>query len=69
MERLKEAINRFGTPLYIYDLDMLKEDISHLNEETGKTFNLCFAMKANPFLTKQMADYIGRVEVARWGSF
>ena len=59
-EQLEYAAARYGTPLYIFDLDMLKRQADRLKEALGKEAGLCYAMKANPFLTKGMAEQIGR---------
>ena len=56
-EQLEYAAARYGTPLYIFDLDMLKRQADRLKQGAlGEAAGLCYAMKANPFLTKEMAE-------------
>ena len=49
-ELLQEAFRKYGTPLYVFDLDILKEQIERIRAGFGPEINLCYAMKANPFL-------------------
>lgn len=66
---LEYAVSHYKTPLYVYDIDILEEQaknfINLLNERTG----LCFAMKANPFLTEVMSRWTDRIEVCSMGEF
>lgn len=68
-EQLEYAAARYGTPLYIFDLDMLKRQADRLKEALGEVAGLCYAMKANPFLTKEMAGQTDRIEVCSMGEF
>ena len=68
-EQLEYAAARYGTPLYIFDLDMLKRQADRLKEALRKEAGLCYAMKANPFLTKEMAEQTDRIEVCSMGEF
>lgn len=68
-EMLQEAVSRFQTPLYVYDLDRLYAVVSKIRQVMGEKTGLCYAMKANPFLTRQMAARADRVEVCSMGEF
>lgn len=68
-EQLEYACSRFGTPLYIFDLDILKIQTERIREKLGDGISLCYAMKANPFLTAEMAKYVDRIEVCSMGEF
>lgn len=57
----------YGTPLYLFDLDVLREDIAAMKEVLCGKVSLCFAMKANPFLAKEMAGLVERIEVCSPG--
>lgn len=48
-ELLQEAFRKYGTPLYVFDLDILKEQTERIRAGFGPEINLCYAMKANPF--------------------
>ena len=66
-EQLEYAAARYGTPLYIFDMDILNSQIDRLRKILGEETGLCYAMKANPFLTREMADRADRIEVCSMG--
>ena len=68
-ELLQEAFRKYGTPLYVFDLDILKEQTERIRAGFGPEINLCYAMKANPFLTGYMAQWSDRIEVCSMGEF
>ena len=68
-ELLQEASRKYGTPLYVFDLDILKEQTERIRAGFGPEINLCYAMKANPFLTGYMAQWSDRIEVCSMGEF
>lgn len=41
---------RFGTPLYVYDLDVVSRQVAALRGVLPATFDLAYALKANPAL-------------------
>lgn len=43
-----EAVSRYGTPLYLYDLDQFRKNIANLREHLFHGSCLLFSMKANP---------------------
>lgn len=69
MEQLEYGIMNYGTPLYIFDLDTLSREIGRFRRGLGQNIGLCYAMKANPFLTSQMSELTGKVEVCSYGEF
>ena len=68
-ELLQEAFRKYGTPLYVFDLDILKEQTERIRAGFGPEISLCYAMKANPFLTGYMAQWADRIEVCSMGEF
>ncbi len=38
------------TPAYIFDIDILREKVAGICEILGGTAQMCYAIKANPFL-------------------
>lgn len=66
---IANACNEFGTPLYIYNLDELKDRTTMIRNRLSGRAKLCFAMKANPFLISKMTDYIDRFEVCSPGEY
>ena len=71
MERkiLQEAAEKFGTPSYLFDLDRLTQRMETLKKALGSRAELCYAMKANPFLTGALRDLADRFEVCSPGEY
>ena len=71
MERkiLQEAAEKFGTPSYLFDLDRLTQRMEILKKALGSRAELCYAMKANPFLTGALRDLADRFEVCSPGEY
>lgn len=70
MERsiLEQAKEKFGSPLYVFDLDALRQRVDMIRDCLGKV-QCCYAMKANPFLIKPMNEYIDKYEVCSPGEY
>ena len=68
-ETLEYGILKYGTPMYVYDVDQAAATVRIYRELLGDGVGLCFAMKANPFITAQMAERLDRVEVCYMGEF
>ena len=47
---LRRAAARFGTPLYLYDFDVIEARVRTLRRALGPRFELAYAVKANPSL-------------------
>lgn len=68
-ETIQYAAEKYGTPAYIFDLDILKNRVEYIEESIGHQAELCFAMKANPFLVKTLSGLTQRLEVCSPGEF
>lgn len=68
-EILMEAANAYGTPAYLFDLDAFSERIRRMKERMGERIEICFAMKANPFLVEAAAPHIDHFEVCSPGEY
>lgn len=64
-EKLEKGI--INTPCYVADMQTLDRHIDRMLEIAGDNVELCYAMKANPFLTSHMDDRIHRIEVCSPG--
>ena len=53
-EMLFNAAKKYGTPLYVFDLDILKEQTSRIRAGFRPGITLCYTMKANTLLTEYM---------------
>lgn len=63
------AIEKFQTPCYVFDLDILEQRVRLIQDILGKEITTCYAMKANPFLIRPMDAYIDRFEVCSPGEY
>lgn len=68
-EEIKTGAEKYETPLYIFDVDEMLNTAVQFKKGTGNRADICFAMKANPFLVKQMPDLIDRIEVCSMGEY
>lgn len=66
---LLTAAERYRTPSYLFDLDILSRRLKRMKELLGNHRTLCYAMKANPFLVKPLSELVGRFEVCSPGEF
>ena len=69
MECLEYGIVRYGTPLYILDIDEMRKSVQKFRSVFEGKAGLCFAMKANPFLVRHMEAVVDRIEVCSMGEF
>lgn len=69
-QQLFEKIaSNYKTPSYVFDESIIKERIQLIRDKLSKDTALCFAMKANPFLTGIFAKYVDRLEVCSPGEY
>lgn len=64
---LKELTGRLETPAYIFDLDSLREKARRIRNAWGKRASICYAIKANPFLTRALAGWVDCFELCSPG--
>ncbi|WP_302961291.1 alanine racemase [uncultured Adlercreutzia sp.] len=65
--RLIAAADEFGTPLYVFDEEPLRERVALLEDVLGPRATLCFAVKANPLAIPLISPYVHRFEVCSPG--
>lgn len=68
-KKIEEAIVKFGTPLYVFDIDILHDTAKKFRDGLGNDVGLCYAMKANPFVTDKICDVVDRIEVCSMGEY
>ncbi len=64
---LAKAVELAGTACYVFDIDVLKERVAYLRAHMPQGTGLCYAVKANPFLTGEIAPVIDRLEICSPG--
>lgn len=57
------------TPSYVFDLDALAVHVNKIKELLVGKARVCYAMKANPFLTRPMMKHVDLFEVCSPGEF
>lgn len=67
----ERVITEFGkektTPAFVFDTDVLRDNVSKLKNTFEHTAKLCYAMKANPFIIKEIEDLVPYFEVCSPG--
>ena len=64
---IPHLLDRYPTPLYVFEERVLKERVRYLRERLPKEVGLCFAVKANPFLGQFLTDSVERFEICSPG--
>lgn len=64
---LRTAAAKYGTPLYLFDLGAFTARAQRVRAAFGSDVNLCYSMKANPFVLRGLPDVFRWVEVCSPG--
>ena len=67
--QLSALLERFPTPFYLFDVETLRRRVEHLQEALPPNTALCYAMKANPFLTRELSGMVERLEICSPGEY
>lgn len=68
-EIVSQAVSEYGTPSYLFHLDMFTLRMQKARQYLGNKTGICYAMKANPFLTERAAETADRLEVCSPGEY
>lgn len=66
---LQAYTERCGTPFYVFDADQLQARLAYLRKQLLPRIALCYAIKANPFITKEAAPFVDRLEICSEGEY
>lgn len=66
-EKISELLNAYETPMFVFDTGVLKNRVLHLKESLPANISLCYAVKANTFIMKELDNIIDRFEVCSPG--
>lgn len=73
IDELENIAANYKAPMYIFDSDIVTDTVEmfrrNLNIASKADINLCYAMKANPFLVSIMNELTDRIEVCSMGEF
>lgn len=68
-ELIEKILKNHETPIYVFDIDKLEQRIKFLRENLTKRLELCYAIKANTFIIKEINDDVERFEVCSPGEY
>ena len=66
-ERIREVLEHYQTPMYVFDTGTLKKRVTYLKDSLPAEVSLCYAVKANTFIMKELEDVLDRFEVCSPG--
>lgn len=66
---LEKIAETQGTPAYVFNIDELTDRLEMIRMHLGGAADLCYAMKANPFLIGYMGNLVDRFEVCSPGEY
>ena len=64
---LNEILAQIKTPSYVFDIDEFTKRANLVKENFGEKTGLCFSIKANPFLLRDIPDVFDKIEVCSPG--
>lgn len=66
---IDDILKKYNTPLYLFDIKELKNRIKFLRDNLPDRIKLCYAIKANTFIVKDIEDDVDRFEVCSPGEY
>lgn len=64
----KKIAFEYKTPLFIFDCDNLKKRYEYLKKYLPN-MDICYAVKANSFVVKEISEYVSRLEICSEGEY
>lgn len=68
-EQINELLKTHKTPLYVLDLKELKSRVNYLKQNLPERVQLCYAVKANTFISKEMGKIAPWLEICSPGEY
>ena len=65
--QIKNLLAEYPTPFYVFDSAELRRRVTYLKSALPEDIELCYAVKANTFISKAICDLIDRYEVCSPG--
>ena len=69
MPDFEKLAREFGTPLYVFDINVLSDRVAYLNSKFSENTALVYAVKANTFIAKEIESDVARFEICSKGEF
>lgn len=64
-----KALEQISTPFYVFNTDAAVQRVENLRAHLPERVELCYAVKANPFLVQEMESSVDHFEVCSPGEF
>lgn len=68
-EQINRLLKTQKTPLYVFDLNELRKRVDFLKQSLPVRVKLCYAVKANTFISKEMGDAVPWLELCSPGEY
>lgn len=68
-EQIRRLAEDYTGPAYVFDIAALKQRIAFLRASLPADVSLCYAIKANTFITKELCGTVDRFEVCSPGEY
>ena len=65
--QIENLTAQYGSPLYVFDVQALRQRVALLRRSLPTGVGLCYAIKANPFLLRELCGQVERFEVCSPG--
>lgn len=65
--QIENLTAQYGSPLYVFDVHTLRQRVAFLRRSLPTGVGLCYAIKANPFLLRELCGIVERFEVCSPG--
>lgn len=66
-QKIESLCALYGTPLYVFDVPALHARVAQLRRSLPDHVSLCYAVKANPFLIRELCGQVERFEICSPG--
>ena len=66
-EQMMALAQTYQTPMHIFDIAILKKRVAFLKSHLPEQVSLCYAVKANTFIIKELCGQVERFEVCSPG--
>ncbi len=64
-----ELINKYGTPIYVYNSKELRNRIGYIKSRLNKDYKIIYAVKANTFIINELKDLVDGYEICSYGEY
>ena len=66
---LTEILSKEKTPFYVFDTRVLEKRIKYLRDHLPSGIELCYAVKANTFISPKASELVDRLEICSPGEY